>query len=38
MTKQRVIIGNIPALIWGGESDRVWLCVHGKLSSKDAFE
>ena len=38
MIKQRVMIGNIPALIWGGESDRVWLCVHGKLSSKDAFE
>lgn len=38
MTKTRVEIGGIPALIWGEPSDRVYLCVHGKLSSKEAAE
>ena len=28
----------IPAIIWGEKSDKVWLCVHGKMSSKEAFE
>ena len=36
MIQQRIRIGNIPAIIWGRESDRVWLCVHGKMSSKEA--
>ena len=38
MTKTRVEIDGIPALIWGEPSDRVYLCVHGKLSSKLAAE
>ena len=38
MTKTRVEIGGIPALIWGEPSDRVYLCVHGKMSSKLAAE
>jgi len=38
MIRERIEIGGIPAIVWGKESDRVWLCVHGKMSSKEAFE
>jgi len=31
-------IHGIPALIWGEPSDRVCLCVHGKMSSKESAE
>lgn len=37
MTQKRIHIGGIPAIVWGKESDKVWLCVHGKMSSKEAF-
>lgn len=37
MIQQRIEIAGIPAIIWGGESDKVWLCVHGKMSSKEEF-
>ena len=38
MKKIRIEIENIPALVWGEKSDKVYLCVHGKLSSKEAAE
>lgn len=38
MTGERVEIEGIPALIWGEPSDRVFLCVHGKMSSKESAE
>lgn len=38
MIANRVDIGGIPALIWGESSDKVYLCVHGKMSSKEAAE
>lgn len=38
MIANRVDIGGIPALIWGEPSDRVYLCVHGKMSSKESAE
>lgn len=38
MTRTRIEIDGIPAIIWGEKSDKVWLCVHGKMSSKDAFD
>lgn len=38
MLVNRVCISGIPALIWGEPSDKVWLCVHGKLSSKESAE
>lgn len=38
MKIQRITINGIPAIIWGNESPRVYLCVHGKMSSKDDFE
>ncbi|MBP3645885.1 MAG: alpha/beta hydrolase [Clostridia bacterium] len=31
-------IEGIPALIWGESSEKVCLCVHGKMSSKEAAE
>lgn len=37
MKTGRIDIDHIPALVWGKPSDKVYLCVHGKLSSKDAF-
>lgn len=37
MKTERIRIAHIPALVWGVPSDKVFLCVHGKLSSKDAF-
>ena len=38
MIQNRIKIDGIPAIIWGKPSDKVWLCVHGKMSSKEAFE
>ena len=38
MKKTRIEIGNIPTLVWGEKSDKVYLCVHGKMSSKEAAE
>lgn len=38
MTIQRLKIHNIPAIIWGEKSDRVYLMVHGKMSDKEAAE
>lgn len=38
MLVNRVHINGIPALIWGEPSDKVWLCVHGKMSSKESAE
>ena len=36
MTAQRITIAGIPALIWGEESEKVYLCVHGKMSNKES--
>ncbi len=38
MRKERIKINNIPAIVWGEPSDKVWLCVHGKMSSKESAE
>lgn len=38
MKKTRIDIENIPALVWGERSDKVYLCVHGKMSSKESAE
>ncbi len=38
MKNERISISGIPAVIWGEKSDRVYLCVHGKMSSKEAAE
>lgn len=36
MKKVKIDIEGIPAIIWGEKSDKVYLCVHGKMSSKEA--
>lgn len=36
MNVQKLSIEGIPAFLWGDPSDRVYLCVHGKMSSKEA--
>ena len=38
MKKTRIEINHIPALVWGDKSDKVYLCVHGKMSSKESAE
>ena len=38
MKKTRIEINHIPALVWGENSDKVYLCVHGKMSSKESAE
>lgn len=38
MKKNRIEINRIPAIIWGEKSDKVYLCVHGKMSSKESAE
>ncbi|MBQ2953104.1 MAG: alpha/beta hydrolase [Clostridia bacterium] len=38
MRIERIRISGIPALVWGDASDHVWLCVHGKMGSKEAAE
>lgn len=38
MKKIRIEINHIPALVWGEKSDKVYLCVHGKMSSKESAE
>lgn len=35
MKVERIEIGSIPALVWGEASDKVFLCVHGKMGSKE---
>ena len=34
--KERLDIGPVPAFLWGGPSERVYLFVHGKMGSKEA--
>lgn len=36
MKKEYRSVAGIPAVVWGEESERVYLFVHGKLSSKEA--
>lgn len=37
MKADRIEIQGIPAIVWGEPSDQVYLCVHGKLSSKESM-
>lgn len=38
MKKTCFMIGNIPTVLWGEPSERVYLYVHGKMASKEAAE
>ena len=35
MRVKRISIDGIPALVWGEPSERVYLCVHGKMGCKE---
>ena len=36
MNISKMKISNIPSIVWGEKSDKVYLCVHGKMSSKES--
>ena len=38
MRQEHIDIQGIPALVWGEPSDKVYLCVHGKMSCKESVE
>ncbi|MCI1966393.1 MAG: alpha/beta hydrolase [Oscillospiraceae bacterium] len=38
MTTQNIKINNIPSIIWGKQSDQVYIHVHGKMSRKEYAE
>ncbi len=38
ISKNKILIGNIPTLIWGSNSDRVYIFVHGKMGCKEDAE
>lgn len=35
MKKERIIINNIPSIIWGEKSNKVFIAVHGNMSNKE---
>ncbi|MCF0147214.1 MAG: alpha/beta hydrolase [Clostridium sp.] len=38
LDKRRILIRNIPTLVWGQDSDKVYIYVHGKMGSKENAE
>ncbi|HVM73130.1 MAG TPA: hypothetical protein VMT91_15305, partial [Anaerolineales bacterium] len=38
MHKQLILIGSIPAIIWGTPSSNVYIFVHGRMSQKEDAE
>ncbi|MCH5159479.1 MAG: alpha/beta hydrolase [Clostridiales bacterium] len=38
MVANRINVGNIPVIVWGKKSEKVYLFVHGKMSSKESAE
>ena len=38
MVANRINVGNIPVIVWGEKSEKVYLFVHGKMSSKESAE
>lgn len=38
MTVNKIKISNIPSIVWGKKADKVYLFVHGKMSSKESAE
>ena len=38
MKVEKINIAGIPAIVWGEESEKVYLCVHGKMSCKESAE
>lgn len=35
-TTSKIEIDNIPAILWGEPSDKIYIFVHGKMSSKES--
>ena len=35
MLRKNLMIEKIPSILWGDESDRLFVAVHGNMSSKD---
>ena len=38
MKTQKFMLGDIPAILWGEDSNRVYVHVHGKMSRKEYAE
>ncbi len=38
MTKEKIYISGIPAILWGEKSDKAYIFVHGKMSNKESAE
>ena len=38
MDREKLIIGDIPAILWGAHSERLYIHVHGKMSRKEYAE
>ncbi len=38
MTKEKIYLANIPVIVWGEQSAKAYLFVHGKMSSKESAE
>lgn len=38
ITKEKIIIDGIPAILWGKPSDKIYIHVHGKMSRKEYAE
>ncbi len=38
MTKEKIQLNNIPVIIWGNKSEKVYIFVHGKMSNKESAE
>ena len=38
MKKEKLNLGNIPVILWGEKSDKIYIFVHGKFSNKEAAE
>ena len=38
MLAVKIKLCNIPAIVWGEKSDKVYLFVHGKMASKESAE
>ena len=35
MKKERIKINNIPTIIWGEKSPKVYIAIHGNMSNKE---
>ncbi len=38
MNREKIYVANIPALLWGKQSNKAYIFVHGKMSNKESAE